>query len=45
MACTCKIFQGMTEKNNVKIVYINNRCLETECLVTAIIEHTLLPKL
>lgn len=45
MACTCKILQGMTEKNNLKVVYINDRHLETECLVTAIIEHTLLPKL
>ena len=24
MACTCKIFQEMTEKNNLKIVYIND---------------------
>jgi len=45
MACTCKIFQGMNEENNVKIVYINDRYLETECLVAGIIEHTLWPKL
>lgn len=44
MACTCKIFQGMNEENNVKIVYINDRYLETECLVAGIIEHTLWPK-
>jgi hypothetical protein len=45
MTCTCKIFQEMTEKNNVKIVYFNDKSLETECLVTALIERILLPKL
>jgi hypothetical protein len=45
MTCTCKIFQGLTEKNNVKIVYINDRFLETQCLFTAVIEHTLMAKL
>lgn len=39
MTCICKIFQGMTEKNNVKIAYINDRSLETVSLVAAVIEH------
>lgn len=40
----CKLFKEMTEKKHVKINFVDDRCLQTECLFNAIVEHTLLPK-